>query len=601
MLDFPSAFFLRSPLEERLELTRPRRMAQLAQRLRLDLPDALARDGEVLADRLERVLAGVAHADAHLDHLFLARRQRLQALIRLLLEVQVDHRVGRGHDLTILDEVAEMRILLLADRRLQRNRLLRDLQDLPDLRHGDVHALGDLFRSRLAPELLHQSPRRANQLVDRLDHVDRDADRPRLVGDGAGDGLADPPRRVGRELVAAAILELVYRLHQADVALLNQVEELQPAVRVLLRDRDDQPEVGLDQLLFRLLGLRLAARDRLERAHQLLGRLLEFVRHRLDLDLQVLLLLEEVLPLLVLQLRPPVLHRQLPLEVSDLTLEAHDRFDLVLDLVDHPALDGLGELDFPEQLRQEDVGAHALAADLAVLPLVLGGRPLHRVVELFLSLFRHDPRLADGVDLPEHLALAVFELLVSQLVVHERDQLADAALVVLERVPHLHDHLGDRRRARDRLDDGKLAALDPFGDLHFAFAGEQRDRPHLAQVHADGIVRLVEGPWREVELELLGSLPRAFEEFLLAVRLLGVDYLDAGATERTEKVVQLVGRGNVGRQKLIHLVVEQVSLLLADGDELFDLVVFFFDRQRVPPNDLQLMTHGRHESLYPMK
>jgi hypothetical protein len=55
--------------------------------------------------------------------------------------------------------------------------------------------------------------------------VHRDADRARLVGDRARDRLADPPRGVGGELVAAAVFELVHRLHQADVALLDQVEE----------------------------------------------------------------------------------------------------------------------------------------------------------------------------------------------------------------------------------------------------------------------------------------------------------------------------------------------------------------------------------------
>jgi hypothetical protein len=78
--------------------------------------------------------------------------------------------------------------------------------------------------------------------------VDRDADGAGLVGDGAGDGLPDPPRGVGGELVAAAVFEFVDRLHQADVAFLDQVEELQAAVRVLLGDRDDEAEVGLDHL-----------------------------------------------------------------------------------------------------------------------------------------------------------------------------------------------------------------------------------------------------------------------------------------------------------------------------------------------------------------
>src|SRR5262245_45851119 len=186
-------------------------MAELAERLRLDLPDALARDGEALADFLERVLRAFADAKAHLDDALLARRERLEDVVRLLLEVEVDHRIGRRHDVRVWDEIPKMRIFLLPDRGLERDRLLRDLEDLADLRDRDVHALRDLFRGRLAAELLHERARRADELVDRLDHVDRDANRPRLVRDGARDGLTDPPRRVGRELVAAPVLELVDR------------------------------------------------------------------------------------------------------------------------------------------------------------------------------------------------------------------------------------------------------------------------------------------------------------------------------------------------------------------------------------------------------
>jgi len=39
--------------------------------------------------------------------------------------------------------------------------------------------------------------------------VHRDADGARLVGDGPGDGLADPPRGVGGKLVAATVLEFL--------------------------------------------------------------------------------------------------------------------------------------------------------------------------------------------------------------------------------------------------------------------------------------------------------------------------------------------------------------------------------------------------------
>ncbi len=94
----------------------------------------------------------------------------------------------------------------------------------------------------------------------------RDADGARLVGDRAGDGLPDPPGGVGRELVAAAVLELVDRLHQADVAFLDQVQELQAAVGVFLGDGDHQAQVRLDHLLLGLTSLALALLNGLDDA-----------------------------------------------------------------------------------------------------------------------------------------------------------------------------------------------------------------------------------------------------------------------------------------------------------------------------------------------
>src|SRR5829696_8663195 len=207
----------RSVLDERLEALAARRVAQLAERLGLDLTDALPRHLEVLTDLLERVVGLLADAEPHPQDLLLARRQRREHLASLVGEVHRDHALARRDDRLVLDEVAEVGVFLLADRRLERDRLLRDLEDLADLVERQLHALGDLFRRRLAAELLDQVARRADELVDRLDHVDRNADRAGLVGDGAGDRLADPPRRVRRELVAALVLELIDGLHEADV------------------------------------------------------------------------------------------------------------------------------------------------------------------------------------------------------------------------------------------------------------------------------------------------------------------------------------------------------------------------------------------------
>jgi len=141
----------------------------------------------------------------------------------------------------------------------------------------------------------------------------------------------------------------------------------------------------------------------------------------------------------------------------------------------------------------------------------------------------------------------------------------------------LDDLLGDERRARDRLDHGELAALDAPRDLDLALAREQRHGAHLAQVHADGVVRLVERARREIEIDLVAALAL---KLVVAVALLGIDDFDARAAEGAEQVVELLGRRDVGREQLVDLVVQQIPFFLADGDELSHLIVFFFDRQR---------------------
>ena len=86
----------------------------------------------------------------------------------------------------------------------------------------------------------------------------RNTDGPGLIGNGARNRLANPPGGVSRELVTATILELVYCLHQADVAFLNQIEELQSAVCILLRNRNNETKIGFNQLALRLLGIHVA-------------------------------------------------------------------------------------------------------------------------------------------------------------------------------------------------------------------------------------------------------------------------------------------------------------------------------------------------------
>src|SRR5206468_9625344 len=76
----------------------------------------------------------------------------------------------------------------------------------------------------------------------------------------------------GRELVATAVFELIDRLHQADIAFLDEVEELQAAVGVFLGDGDNEAEVGLDHFLLGDARLALGLLDLVDDAPELTER-----------------------------------------------------------------------------------------------------------------------------------------------------------------------------------------------------------------------------------------------------------------------------------------------------------------------------------------
>ena len=79
------------------------------------------------------------------------------------------------------------------------------------------------------------------------------ADRLALVGQRALDRLLDPPRRVRAQLAALGGIETLDGLHQADVAFGDQVEQRQPEVGIIVRDLDDQAQVGADHQRARFL------------------------------------------------------------------------------------------------------------------------------------------------------------------------------------------------------------------------------------------------------------------------------------------------------------------------------------------------------------
>src|SRR5713226_6601405 len=252
--DFNLASWRRELVHVSAEFLRARGVAEFVKGPDLDLTDTLAGERESLAHLLQRALMAVVEAEAQLYHAALPRRERVEHVLHL--GVEHGERGGvRGRDcLTVLDEVAEMRVLLLADRGLERDRGLGKPYDLPHPLRGDPHLLADLFLAWLPPNLLEQAARHPRQLVDHLNHVYRNADRSRLVSEGTGDGLPDPPVGVRGELETLVVVELLDRTDQAHVALLDQIQEAEAAAEVLLGDRDHQAKVGLGQALLGLVG-----------------------------------------------------------------------------------------------------------------------------------------------------------------------------------------------------------------------------------------------------------------------------------------------------------------------------------------------------------
>ena len=112
---------------------------------------------------------------------------------------------------------------------------------------------GDLVDRRVAVQLLRELAARALRAAHLLGDVDGKADRAALVGERTRHGLADPPGRVGRKLVAHLVVELLDRADQPEVALLDQVEERHAGLRVVARDRHHEPQVALDQAPLREL------------------------------------------------------------------------------------------------------------------------------------------------------------------------------------------------------------------------------------------------------------------------------------------------------------------------------------------------------------
>src|SRR3990167_4632115 len=94
-------------------------LAQLAERLRLDLARPLASDAEGVANDIERARAAVDDAEAQLDHLALARREDIERFAHAGAQQLARRLLLGGGRQEVLQQAAERALILLADGRLE--------------------------------------------------------------------------------------------------------------------------------------------------------------------------------------------------------------------------------------------------------------------------------------------------------------------------------------------------------------------------------------------------------------------------------------------------------------------------------------------------
>jgi hypothetical protein len=165
-------------------------------------------DAEVLADFAEALALAVDEAEAGLDRVAGAGIEGAEQFVEQLAVDQCHHRVFGG-GVAVGHQVAEGGVAVVTDGLVERDR------------GGEAVQFGVAHVERLAVAAgLTQRGAQAGRTVA------GDTDEAGLLVERTADGLADPEGGVGRELEATAPVELVDRVLEAEVALLDEVEQV---------------------------------------------------------------------------------------------------------------------------------------------------------------------------------------------------------------------------------------------------------------------------------------------------------------------------------------------------------------------------------------
>src|SRR5215212_11690380 len=154
----------------------------------------------------------------------------------------------------VLDQGSQLRrALVRAQGLVQAARVGHRALDVAYLLDAPPELLRDLLVGGVAPQPGRELVVGARHLAHLVPHVDRNADGPSLVCYSPLHSLPDPPRRIRREPKAPCRVKLLYSLHQAYVALLDEVLKGQPIAPILLGYTDHKAKVFLYEALAGLL------------------------------------------------------------------------------------------------------------------------------------------------------------------------------------------------------------------------------------------------------------------------------------------------------------------------------------------------------------
>src|ERR1041385_5183081 len=353
--------------------------------------------------------------------------------------------------------------------------MLGDFLRAAHFRCRHIHAVRDFFNARLMAKFLHKLARSADQLINDFNHMDGDTDRAGLVRNRPADGLADPPRGIGGEFVAAAVIKFVHRFHQTHIAFLDQVQELQASVGVLFCNRNHQPEVGFNEFTLSIFRIHISLYDLALRAAQLLkthaGFLLEF--------LQVTGAVSSCPLILRSQCRISRALLLLFQRVYLVTQRAHGLCNR-RHLVDQPFTFRLGIFQAAQASRYR----HFMASQAPPIPqMQLWSFYPAYVFELFFQPALSVVMLIHLLD-PNQGGLQAFgNYFVGSLFMFVKDHnLFDGPDTPLQ-IRAQGDYLPDReRRPRNRLECAEMSALKSLGYVDFTLSGKKRYSSHFPQI-----------------------------------------------------------------------------------------------------------------------